>query len=204
MKAFFLICLYLGIKSLKTDEVDDVPPLTEFSNRLVLIKPNVYVLYWNYTNTSLTGEIHVKTNGWVGFGLSPNGGMNGSDVFAAWIYSNGTTNFTDRHILDRNVLIDKHQDWILLNSAKNNGYTIIQFTRKIHTCDPNGEDLDIEPGTPRVIFAYNPTLPTNDIFYHGTTNRGSISIPLISSLNQKAAYNPQENITTLDFNLNAS
>lgn len=183
MKSFLLFCFLLGIKVLKSD---DVAPLSTFSNHIVLIKPDVYILYWNYTNTSLTGEIYVKTTGWVSFGLSPNGGMNGSDVFVAWINSNGTTNFTDRHIIDRNVLIDKQQDWFLLKSTKNDGYIIIQFTRKIHTGDPNGEDLDIEPGTPQVIFAYNPVVPTDDIFYHGSTNRGSASVPLISSLNQES------------------
>lgn len=31
--------------------------------------------------------------GWVAFGLSPNGGMNGSDVIVGWI-KNGQANFT--------------------------------------------------------------------------------------------------------------
>ena len=68
-------------------------PTGFYSNNVDLIDA-VYRLYWNYTATDLVGEIHVKTNGWVGFGLSPNGGMNGSDVFVAWINNDGSVNFT--------------------------------------------------------------------------------------------------------------
>jgi hypothetical protein len=35
----------------------------------------------------------VKTNGWIGFGFSPNGGMDRSDIIVGWI-SNGVPHFT--------------------------------------------------------------------------------------------------------------
>ena len=63
--------------------------------------PSVYRLYWNITKTDgknssdMIGEIHCKTDGWVGFGLSPNGGMDSSDVVIAWS-RNGSANFTVR------------------------------------------------------------------------------------------------------------
>lgn len=34
-------------------------------------------------------ELHCKTNGWLGFGLSPNGDMPGADIVIAWIDQNG-------------------------------------------------------------------------------------------------------------------
>jgi hypothetical protein len=84
-------------------------------------------LFWNVTSDSLIAEIQVKTAGWLGFGISPTGGMDGSDLIVARINSNGKTNFTDRHIIERNVLIDSEQNWFLLNNQKLNGYITIQI-----------------------------------------------------------------------------
>jgi hypothetical protein len=53
--------------------------------------------------------------------------MDGSDLIVARINSNGKTNFTDRHIIGRNVLIDSEQNWFLLNNQKLNGYITIQI-----------------------------------------------------------------------------
>jgi len=73
-----------------------------------------------------------------------------------------------------------------LLSTQTNDYSITKFTRKIKICDKSGEDLDIEQGTPHVIFAWSTTKPTTDmITYHDRTNRDSKVIPLISSLNLK-------------------
>ena len=46
-----------------------------------------YTLYWNYnpTDSNLTFAVRVQTTGWVGFGISPNGGMVGSDVVIGWV-----------------------------------------------------------------------------------------------------------------------
>ena len=117
-------------------------------------------------SSDMIGEIHCKTDGWVGFGLSPNGGMDSSDVVIAWS-RNGSANFTvrikrflyqslilsqklifvfffiqDRYIQRRDVFIDKHQDWFLLKSLKSNGYSIYQFKRPVVLSD--SEDRTIE------------------------------------------------------------
>lgn len=46
-----------------------------------------YELYWNFDREAETIEFAVRasTTGWVGFGLSPNGGMIGSDVVIGWV-----------------------------------------------------------------------------------------------------------------------
>jgi hypothetical protein len=68
---------------------------TGFYSNYVDLVTGIYRFYWNFTSSDLIGEIHVKTNGWVGFGLSPNGGMDGSDVIIGWINENdGSANFT--------------------------------------------------------------------------------------------------------------
>ena len=50
-----------------------------------------YGLYWNYSIGA--GTIHfavnVSTTGWVGFGVSPNGQMPGSDVVIGWVAADG-------------------------------------------------------------------------------------------------------------------
>ena len=54
-----------------------------------------YEFYWNYSIA--TGTIHfavnVSTTGWVGFGVSPNGQMPGSDVVIGWIAADGEKYF---------------------------------------------------------------------------------------------------------------
>ena len=44
-----------------------------------------YRLLWNIEDDNITVEVQVLTKGWVGFGLSPNGGMKGSDVVIGWV-----------------------------------------------------------------------------------------------------------------------
>ena len=46
-----------------------------------------YTLYWDYnpTNNNISFAVRAQTTGWVGFGISPNGGMIGSDVVIGWV-----------------------------------------------------------------------------------------------------------------------
>lgn len=50
-----------------------------------------YTLYWNFNVSARTVQfaVRVQTRGWVGFGLSPNGQMPGSDVIIGWVNSQG-------------------------------------------------------------------------------------------------------------------
>jgi len=173
-----------------------------YANSKVLAEPDLFKLYWNYTKTELIAEVHAKTStGWISFGLSPNGGMDGSDVFV-FFTQNGVANFTDRHIVKREVLVDKKQDWTLLSHSITNGYTIVKFKRDVNTCDEK-EDLTIEGGTPRIIFAWNTKQPINGaIEYHGTRSRGSSSAQLISALNQKSNIKNEDKIFTYEFRVN--
>ena len=48
----------------------------------------------------------------------------------------------DRFAVDRFLPpIDESQDWFLVSGEEENGYTILEFTRNLTTCD--GNDLDI-------------------------------------------------------------
>ena len=54
-----------------------------------------YQLYWNYdlNEGSISFAVRVRTEGWVGFGVSPNGQMPGSDVVIGWVDDQGATFF---------------------------------------------------------------------------------------------------------------
>ena len=52
---------------------------------------NIYRLHWNIDigDQTVHFAVNVSTTGWVGFGLSPNGGMPGSDVVIGWVDDSG-------------------------------------------------------------------------------------------------------------------
>lgn len=179
-------------------------PTEEFSNKIVLVEPDNYILYWNYTDSDILFEIHVQSTGWISFGLTPNGEMLYSDIIITWINTiNGKVNFTDRHVLDQRIIptIDKTQNWFHLSTKIQDGYIMSKFTRKIKLCDTTGEDLDIEKGTPFVIFAWGDTFNNNDAAYHGASNRGVKTVPLISSLNRISKIKMNE-VEMIDFRVN--
>ena len=54
-----------------------------------------YQLHWNFTRStqSIYFAVNVSTTGWVGFGLSPDGQMTGSDVVIGWVADDGNAYF---------------------------------------------------------------------------------------------------------------
>lgn len=66
--------------------------LTEYSFSSALAGDD-YILHWtaDLQGKELGIAVNVSTTGWVGFGISPNGQMPGSDVVIAWVDSNGET-----------------------------------------------------------------------------------------------------------------
>ena len=65
-------------------------------------------------------------------------------------------------------IVDKQQDWFLLDSSQKDGYTMLKMKRKLQTCD--SEDMDIEEGSTFMIFAWNKEDPSNgdnNWQYHG-------------------------------------
>ena len=65
-----------------------------YSNFKLLSSPS-YELYWDVDEPSgnLSLAVRVNTTGWVGFGVSPNGGMPNSDVVMGWVEDDGTVVF---------------------------------------------------------------------------------------------------------------
>ena len=175
-------------------------PTANYANKLILAEPDLYILYWNYTDQDILFEVHAKTKGWIGFGLSPNGDMLNSDIVISWVNLNGSTHFSDRNTqTSRTLNIDKQQNWFPLLVTLRDGFTVAKFTRKIKLCDSTtSDDMNVESGTPFVIYAWGETIVEKDAFYHGTLNRGSKTVPLITTLNTKVNVN-MDKVTITDF-----
>lgn len=155
-------------------------PTEEYTHKYSL-GPRYYVFWKLLGRDRIKFEVHVITTGWVGFGLSQKGGMEGADVIMGWIQEDGKPQFSDRWSEAKRLpKVDKKQDWYLEQAMQQAGRTVIKFTRKLITCDDK-EDIDIvEKNTARIIWAYSDTKPTvgSTPMYHRTT-RGTKSIQLI-------------------------
>ncbi|XP_054153127.1 DBH-like monooxygenase protein 1 [Oppia nitens] len=166
-----------------------------------------YSLKWtvNADNQSIDFLCEVRTTGWIGLGLSPNGGMKSSDIIIAWIDDNtGITHFHDRFASGESVpQIDESQDWYLISSKQNSTHTVIHFQRPLITCDHNN-DRDITRDTTRLIYAYSDSDPQSDtdLKIHSSHQRGSKNIMLLTNSN-KPNNRPQEtDLKSYIFNVN--
>ena len=85
MKSIALLICCVGLAA-----AVDLQAKYSFSSVLLDQGGQYYALYWNFTRSteSIYFAVNVSTTGWVGFGLSPNGQMPGSDVVMGWV-SNG-------------------------------------------------------------------------------------------------------------------
>ena len=66
-----------------------------FNNVLFNDQGQLYEVYWNFSIAAgtIAFAVNVSTTGWVGFGVSPNGQMPGSDVVMGWIATDGSSYF---------------------------------------------------------------------------------------------------------------
>ncbi|CAF4012623.1 unnamed protein product [Adineta steineri] len=163
-------------------------PLRPFTNydHSAELQTNTVELWWTVNNTeeTVTFELHVKTVGWIAFGISPGGGMKGADIAVGWVDSSGKVYIQDRFAHDKIKpdMDNTTQDWIALKGQEQNGWTALQFKRSFDTCD--SMDVPIRSGTNIVIFAYGlvdlDLCHSNvDMTYH-EDRRGTRMLPLLS------------------------
>ncbi|XP_074648518.1 DBH-like monooxygenase protein 1 isoform X2 [Tubulanus polymorphus] len=153
-------------------------PTRSYINKHTLARGKIY-LFWDFDEESMTFELHARTTGWLGFGLSSHGGMKGADMVVGWVTNSGHVHFQDMHASGRyRPKIDTSQDYHLLASGENEHFTMFKFRRKLLPCDDN--DQQIKYGTSRIIYAWGDKDPESFITfpYHGK-NRGSISLTLL-------------------------
>ncbi|XP_069987575.1 DBH-like monooxygenase protein 1 homolog [Penaeus vannamei] len=128
----------------------------------------------------ITLELSVETLGWVGFGVSPNGAMDGADILTGWVDEDGVGHIQDRHGTG-NVKpeMDEQQDWRLLRASENETHTVMVVVRDLSTCDD--KDMPFMNTTKRVIYAYADEDPANEtaLQYHGSSKSGSRYLVLL-------------------------
>ncbi|CAH1233728.1 MOXD1 [Branchiostoma lanceolatum] len=145
----------------------------------VLDENGDFLLSWTFDDEQIEFEARVKTRGWLGLGLSPNGGMPGSDIVIGWV-KDGQAYLTDRYAEEKALPPeDESQDWDLLSGYENDTHTVLRFKRKLQTCDV--KDRVINKDTLRVLWAWNDHDP-DDVTgpaYH--SRRGVRSSVLLSN-----------------------
>ena len=88
--AAVLVLLLLVTQSSAQPPIVDLSSTYQFNASL----HERYMLYWSFNNDAQTIRfaVRVRTTGWVGFGISPNGQMPQSDVVIGWV-DNGRSYF---------------------------------------------------------------------------------------------------------------
>ena len=90
-KILFLFLIYSVVKPIRALNT------TVWSYHLWLDPHQKFSVKWNIDakDETITFLCEVQTKGWIGLGLSPNGGMKGSDIVIAWVDdNNGLAHFT--------------------------------------------------------------------------------------------------------------
>ncbi|XP_051954256.1 DBH-like monooxygenase protein 2 homolog [Xyrauchen texanus] len=170
-------------------------PLLPFSE---VLDPDLKVrLKWGFDEIqgTILFELSVTTSGWIGFGFSPKGGMTGADIVIGGVGPEGTY-FTDQHAEGNSMpLVDLQQNYKLLSLTESNGTTVMKFQRSIEACDEN--DFPITTLPIKLIYAYG---QTDDIAYHGTTQRGTKELNMLRYMPRVTPPNSKYfNMTMVNF-----
>ncbi|XP_039980893.1 DBH-like monooxygenase protein 2 homolog isoform X2 [Xiphias gladius] len=153
-----------------------------------LDQDHLVCLKWRFDHLqgNIAFKLIVNTTGWVGFGLSPNGGMKGSDIVIGGLGPSGSY-FTDRYATGNSVpLVDTQQSYTLLSLNETQGQTIMTFQRSIQACDD--QDFHITAQPIKLIYAYG---TTDEITYHGA-RRGTKEVNLLN-------YMPRTSLPNLNY-----
>ena len=86
-----ILLLVCSIINLSAAAPVDLQAKYPFSLVLFDQQEQYYGLHWNFTRSTerIYFAVNVSTTGWVGFGLSPDGQMPGSDVVIGWVSNAG-------------------------------------------------------------------------------------------------------------------
>eukprot|EP00004_Rigifila_ramosa_P007335 TRINITY_DN182_c0_g1_i3.p1 TRINITY_DN182_c0_g1~~TRINITY_DN182_c0_g1_i3.p1 ORF type:complete len:568 (-),score=136.72 TRINITY_DN182_c0_g1_i3:17-1675(-) len=116
-------------------------------------------VYWRLDEDVLAVGLDVATvGGWVGFGISSNGGMKGADIVIVTKHGSKWKAGDYFSATYDTPVPDKHSDVDLLSVVQSNGHTYAAFERPVEaTCglDDAEEDFDVTGGATFVIFAHN-------------------------------------------------
>ncbi|XP_035824370.1 DBH-like monooxygenase protein 1 homolog [Aplysia californica] len=136
------------IKNNPAASVTSAPPVIDpnkpASSRKFLFHSQLdenYDLFWDFNDTHITFETLVKTNGYIGFGISDSGSMFPSDVIIGWV-KDGHNHFSDRHANGHFMPAkDTVQHWLLLGGMEQGQYTRLTFVRPLDSCDSQDKPI---------------------------------------------------------------
>jgi hypothetical protein len=177
--SFLLTAILVGVSGQFCPNAD--PTLSNTYENCKVLSSNNYELYWTYVpaNSEIRFAVRVRATGWVGLGISPNGGMKDSDMAIGWVNSGGMAVLNDHYAVERSrppidsTVGGRDGDWRLRDGRFDGTWTILEFDRNLDTGDAQRDRVLVE-GNNRMVYAWSDNRPTsaNNIMYHGT-NRGS-------------------------------
>lgn len=117
--------------------------------------------------------VAVRATGWLGFGLSENGGMTGSDMLIFEAADPDTVK--DAYVKEeRYPLFDDCQSWDFVSSSVDTEFLIVEVRREIDTLDNQDKlihkDADLRTAPQRIIAAWG---DSPNMGYHGAKNARS-------------------------------
>ena len=121
---------------------------------------DAYTLSWslNQEDKLIKFDLSVKTTGWVGFGISPDGRMPNSDMYIGYVKKDGKAVVEDRFAISKSLppldsALGGKDDLLNITGSIANGRTLLSFTRPLVTGDKY--DIDIKQGqTYTLVFSY--------------------------------------------------
>lgn len=145
-------------------------------------------LHWSIVDDKwIRLAIIVRAQGWVGLGLSENGGMRGADMVI--FEARNPTQLVDAHVLDDlNPIVDSCQNWELnYSDVTDDGFMIVEATRLLDTGDTQDhriyDDSQLAAIPHRVISAWGDSetwsyhgrnVAKRDILFHGGSDVASV------------------------------
>ncbi|XP_055334960.1 MOXD1 homolog 1-like [Paramacrobiotus metropolitanus] len=177
-----ILSLLFVVQCIQLSHRQSLPPATYGQSAGKLVE-----IAWGVNQTHIEVQLAYPTLGWLAMGLSPNGGMDQSDVLFAYVDDRTrevvvqdrwiTANLAQGQV---NLALDKQQDWIMVSGMKNATHTVIRATRKLKTCD--SQDRAFGSAAVPVLYSYNfktPASKTGPVSQHNV--RGTVSINFIPS-----------------------
>jgi len=144
-------------------------------------------IHWNIDGDTLSLAVAARATGWLGFGISENGGMQGADMvlFAA----NKPDELVDSYVLEERLpLTDCQSSWNLVSSQTNDGFLIFEATRLLDTGDAQDRAIidDSNQAVPatRIIAAWG---DSPQVSYHGN-NRVRGAVRWFGDKDEQAAF----------------
>ena len=156
-------------------------------------------LYWTHDPVAKTMDVALTapmpSGGWLGLGFSKNSGMGHGDFVIGYITDSGPVvqDFYNAKEWGARPTLDAIQDLqnTGMESIAGGTLTVLMFRRDMVNCD--AEDMDISPGTSRVLWAYGDSSPgapggrpISELPQHSDWGAMSVMMQLDSGLNVEA------------------